>query len=185
MTYTKDLFHGDLFEIGEFTYGRPNVIQWDDSTRLHIGRFCSIADEVTIVLGGNHRTDWVTTYPFNVLSEPFPKACDIKGHPATKGDVWIGNDVWIGLGATILSGVHIGDGAVIGANTVVAKDVDPYAIVVGNPGRMVKKRFDDDTIKALSEIRWWEWNEERINEAMPLLCSPNIQVFIDCYGKKQ
>lgn len=182
--YTKDLLTGGLFEIGDFSYGTPNVIRWDESTRLHIGRFCSIADDVTILLGGNHRTDWVTTYPFNVLNGPFPQAADIIGHPATKGDIWIGNDVWIGRGATLLSGVHIGDGAVIGAKTVVAKDVEPYAVVVGNPGKMIKKRFDEATIKALLEIRWWDWDEERINEATPLLCSSNIQGFIDCYGKK-
>ena len=183
VTYAKDLLQGDLFEIGEFTYGCPHVIQWDDSTYLHIGRFCSIADEVTIMLGGNHRTDWVTTYPFNVLSEHFPKASNLKGHPATKGDVWIGNDVWIGRGVTVLSGVHIGDGAVIGANAVVSKDVEPYAVVVGNPGKMVKKRFDDATIKSLLEIRWWDWDVNRINESSPLLCSSNIQEFIDRYGK--
>lgn len=181
--YTKDLLVGSLFEIGEFTYGRPYVVHWDDSTRLHIGKFCSIADGVTILLGGNHRTDWVTTYPFNVLSGSFPDASAIQGHPATKGDVRIGNDVWIGYGATILSGVHIGDGAVIGANAVVAKDVEPYAVVTGNPGRMVKKRFDDQTIKALLEIGWWNWDKEKINREIKLLCSDHIQEFIQRNGK--
>ena len=176
--YTKDYLSGSLFEIGDYTYGRPNVIRWNESTRLHIGRFCSIADGVTILLGGNHRTDWVTTYPFNVLSAPFPNASCIQGHPATKGDVWIGNDVWIGQGATILSGVHIGDGAVIGSKAVVSKDVEPYAVVVGNPGRVIKKRFDEATIKALLEIRWWDWDEEKINQEAPYLCSSNIEEFI-------
>ena len=182
--YTKDHLDGELFDIGAYTYGIPNVIHWDESTHLHIGRFCSIANDVTIMLGGNHRTDWVTTYPFNVLSNPFPTASSITGHPATKGDVWIGNDVWIGLGATILSGVHSGDGAVIGAHAVVTKDVAPYAIVVGNPGRMIKKRFDEETISALLEIAWWNWDEKRVNDATPLLCSSNIQTFINHYGKQ-
>ena len=177
--YTKDRLVGSLFEIGDYTYGVPTVLFWDNSTKLHIGRFCSIADGVTIMLGGNHRTDWVTTYPFNVLSEPFPNASAISGHPATKGDVWIGNDVWIGHGAKILSGVCIGDGAVIGADTVVTKDVEPYAIVTGNPGRMVKKRFDEQSIKALLEIGWWNWDVEKINQEVGFLCNTNIQEFID------
>lgn len=176
--YTKDRLVGSLFKIGDYTYGDPIVVHWDDSTKLHIGRFCSIADGVTIMLGGNHRTDWVTTYPFSVLSDHFPNASTIKGHPATKGDVWIGNDVWISHGVTILSGVCIGDGAVLGANAVVSKDVEPYSIVVGNPGRVVKKRFDDATIKALLEIRWWDWNIEKINEEVYLLCNSDVDSFI-------
>lgn len=176
--YTKDLFSGRHYDIGDHTYGCPTVIQWDDSTNLHIGKYCSIAEKVTILLGGNHRTDWVTTYPFNVLSGHFPEAEGIKGHPASKGDVWIGNDVWIGCGATILSGVHIGDGAVVGAESVVSKDVEPYAVVVGNPSRMIKKRFDEDTIRALLEIRWWNWDENKINQEMRYLCSSSIQEFI-------
>lgn len=182
--YTKDCLTGENYDIGEFTYGHPNVFMWDNSTRLHIGKFCSIASDVTILLGGNHRTDWVSSYPFNVLSKPFPNASPIKGHPATKGDIWIGNDVWIGYGATILSGVHIGDGAVIGAKTVVTKDVAPYAIVVGNPGRMVKKRFDEKTIAALLEIGWWNWDEKQINDASHLLCNSDIHSFIDKYSNK-
>ncbi len=176
--YTKDYLVGSLFEVGDYTYGHPKVLFWDDSSHLHIGRFCSITDGVTILLGGNHRTDWVTTYPFNVLSEPFPNAAAIIGHPATKGDIWIGNDVWIGRGATILSGVRIGDGAVLGTNALIARDVEPYAVVVGNPGRTVKKRFDEQTIKALLEIRWWDWDEEKINQEVGFLCSSNIQEFI-------
>ena len=181
--YTKDHLVDPLFEIGDYTYGCPNVIHWDESTRLHIGRFCSIADDVTILLGGNHRTDWVTTYPFNVLSNPFPNAATIKGHPATKGDVWIGNDVWIGRGVTILSGVRIGDGSVLGANAVITQDVEPYSIVVGNPGKVVKKRFDEKIINALLEIGWWNWDEEKINQEVQFLCSSNIEKFIDRNSK--
>lgn len=183
--YTKDLLVGSLFEIGDYTYGCPNVMYWDESTRLHIGRFCSIADGVTILLGGNHRMDWVTTYPFNVLFEPFPNADNIKGHPATKGDVWIGNDVWIGHGATILSGVHIGDGAVIGAEAIVTKDVSPYSVVVGNPAKEIMKRFNEETIKALLEIKWWEWDEDKINNEIELLCSDDTYKFIERNQQKK
>lgn len=183
--YTKDILVGPLFEIGDYTYGRPNVLYWDDSTMLHIGKFCSIAEGVTILLGGNHRTDWVTTYPFNILSTPFPKASSTKGHPATKGDVWIGNDIWIGRGATILSGVHIGDGAVIGAGAIVTNDVAPYSVVVGCPAKEVKKRFTENAIKALLEIKWWEWDEDKINNEIELLCSGNIYKFIEHNQQKK
>lgn len=141
--YTKDFLKnfGDLVDIGSYTYGNPRLFHWGEDSKLKIGKFCSIADDVKIFLGGNHRMDWITTYPFSALKEEWPEAKDVKGHPATKGDVVIGNDVWIGYGATILSGVKIGNGAVIGAMAVVSKDVEPYSVVVGNPALEVKKDF--------------------------------------------
>jgi len=99
-------------KFGEFTYGVPNVIRFDTTTKTVIGKFCSIANEVTFILGGNHRTDWVTTYPFPAFSRYFPQALGLVGHPTSKGDLVIGNDVWIGRSAIILSGITIGDGAV-------------------------------------------------------------------------
>ena len=102
----------------------------------------------------------------------------ILGHPKTKGDVKIGNDVWIGKEAIILSGVNIGDGAVIGARSLVSRDVQPYAIVGGNPAREIRKRFNDQTIQELLEIRWWEWEPNRIEKALPILLSNNIDKFI-------
>ncbi len=176
--YTKDFFADQPYEIGDHTYGVPNILRWDDKTRLSIGRYCSIAGDVTIILGGNHRSDWVTTYPFNVLSGRFPNAATLTGHPATHGDVRIGNDVWIGQGATILSGVTIGDGAIIGAQAVVAKDVPPYTIVVGNPARPVRKRFDDETIQSLLSIQWWHWDDERVNREVHSLCNTDIERFV-------
>lgn len=86
-----------------------------------------------------------------------------------KGDTIIGNDVWIGENVTILPGVHIGDGAIIGANSVVAKDIEPYSIAVGNPCRVVKKRFDDETIEKLLELKWWDWGEEKIFDILEAL----------------
>lgn len=170
------------FEIGDGTYGKPAVLRWNEGTTLKIGRYCSIAKGVTISLGGEHRTDWVTTYPFPAIA---PEAAQIPGHPRSKGDVVIGNDVWIGHEALILSGVTIGDGAVIGARAVVAKNVAPYSIVAGNPGRHVRFRFDDDTIARLQAIRWWDWPRERIIEALPLLLSPDLDAFLQHYGKTE
>ncbi|MEK8130363.1 CatB-related O-acetyltransferase [Paenibacillus filicis] len=166
---------GGKTSIGEFTYGTPEVRSWGEYSHLTIGKFCSIADKVTIFLGGEHRTDWVTTYPFNVL---IPEFAFIQGHPRTKGNVTIGNDVWIASGATILSGVQVGDGAVIGAGAVVSRDVPPYAIVAGNPAKLVKYRFSDDIIVRLLHIRWWDWPTDRIESAIPLLQSGDIHTFL-------
>lgn len=167
------------YDIGDWTYGAPTVLSWGEGANLRIGRFCSIADGVEIMLGGEHRSDWVTTYPFNVLCE---QAYCFTGHPATKGDVIIGNDVWIGRKALILSGVTIGDGAVIGAYSVVAKDIGPYSIVAGNPAKLYRLRFDEQTVAALLRIAWWEWPLEKIAEAWPLLLSNKIHEFIQTYG---
>ena len=176
--YTKDLLHDhkykQYFEIGDYTYGNPTVHCWGEGAKLKIGKFCSIAPEVVIFLGGNHRIHWVTTYPFPVLKDEWLEAGHISGHPSTKGDIIIGNDVWIGYSATILSGVKIGDGAVIGTRSVVTKDVNPYAVVAGNPAIEKKKRFSDDVIEKLLEIRWWDWPIDQIKNNVEILCSDNI-----------
>lgn len=168
------------YDFGRGTYcrGAPKlkVLSWHKDERLRVGNFCSIAVDTTIILGGNHRPDWVTTYPFNKLWEA---GAGIDGSPRSKGDVIIGNDVWIGHGATILSGVTIHDGAVIGANAVVSNDVPAYAIVVGNPARIVKRRFDEDIINRLLEVEWWNGSDEQISEMIPSLLSNNIEGFLD------
>jgi acetyltransferase-like isoleucine patch superfamily enzyme len=171
--FTKDVFAGKKFSIGEYTYGNPAVLFENDDANLTIGKFCSIADEVTIFLGGNHRTDWITTYPFNALKSQFPEAANIKGHPATKGDVTIGNDVWLARGCTIMSGVAIGNGAVIGTASVVAKNVGDYEIWAGNPAKFVRKRFDDETIAKLLQAQWCHWDIEKIKRELPNLCDSN------------
>ena len=130
--------------VGAFTYGEDQIQlhNFQEGANLTIGKFCSIANEVEIYLGGNHRTDWITTFPFGQIYKSALGRHDIEGHPATKGDVIIGNDVWIGGKATIMSGVTVGDGAVIGARAVVTKDVPPYAIVAGNPASVKRVRFE-------------------------------------------
>jgi len=154
----------------------PQVLSWGEGAKLKIGNFCSIAHGVIVFLGGEHRSDWVTTYAFSVT---WPEvAGHITGHPKTKGNVVIGNDVWIGLNACILSGVTIGDGAVIGAQAVVAKNVPPYAIVAGNPARVIRYRFDEQVIAKLLAIAWWNWPDAEIAQAMPFLLSDDISSFI-------
>lgn len=172
--YTKDVLKRNDCIVGEYTYGKPEILEWGENKKLYIGKYCSIASNVKIFLGGNHRIDWITTYPFNIINDDFPNACEIKGHPASNGDVVIGNDVWIGYGATILSGVTIGDGAVIGAHTLVSKNIAPYTIVVGNPMMVVKKRFTDDVIDKLLKLKWWNWENKKINENIKILCSNDL-----------
>ena len=173
----KDMY--PQYEIGKYTYGKPRIYSWREGATFRIGAFCSIASDVKIYLGGEHRTDWVTTYPFNYFWE---SAKQIKGHPKTKGDVTIGNDVWIGAGAVIISGVTIGDGAVIGNNAVITKDVPPYAVAAGNPAVIVKERFDKKTIHGLLKIKWWEWEDSKIQENIPLLLDNNIDEFLKKAG---
>lgn len=168
--------------VGEYTYGHNgiHVPYWGERGtygNLTIGRYCSIAGGVTVMLGGNHRTDWVTTYPFgHIHQRVFP--CNVEGHPSTRGDVQIGNDVWIGQGATIMSGVTIGDGAVIAANSHVVKDVAPYTIAGGNPARPLRQRFRPDQVESLLAIRWWDWPAEKVAANVELLCDPDIDRFI-------
>ncbi|MDG2090444.1 MAG: CatB-related O-acetyltransferase [Gammaproteobacteria bacterium] len=161
----------ELYEVGAGTYGEPTVLHWGEAATLKVGSYCSIADGVKIYLGGNHRTDWITTYPFPIFRE---SAKAIIGHPATKGDVIIGHDVWIGDDAKILSGVSIGNGAVIGSSAVVSSNVVPYSIVAGNPAKNIKMRFTDEEISILQALCWWSWDEAKLNSAMPSLLQGDV-----------
>jgi acetyltransferase-like isoleucine patch superfamily enzyme len=162
----------DSINIGRYTYGCPRVL-WGGMAKLSIGAFCSIGQCVTVYLGGEHHTDWPSTFAFK---EKF------NGHTvttrSTKGNVTIGNDVWIGQSATILSGVTIGDGAVIGALAVVAKDVPPYAVAAGNPVRVIRYRFTEDQIARLMKLQWWNWPDKVIQKRMPLFVNNDIEKFL-------
>ncbi len=169
-------------KVGRFTYGFENlsIRQWDEGATLKIGAFCSLASNINIFLGGNHRTDWVSTFPFGHIYQDELGGSGILGHPSTKGDVIIGNDVWIGFGVTIMSGIHIGDGAVIAANACVVKDVAPYNIVGGNPAKSVKQRFENDIIDILLRLRWWDLPLEDIKKITKILSSrPNKATLLE------
>jgi len=164
------------YNMGFGSYGLPKVYDWNEGATLTIGAFCSIATDVEIFLGGHHRADWITTYPFPAFIK---QAAQIEGYAFSRGDVRIGSDVWLCTGSKILSGVTIGHGAVIGAGAVVSKDVEPYSIVAGNPARHVRYRFEKNEIELLLGIQWWNWHIEDIVDAIPLLCSGEIKKIVD------
>ncbi|MBV8962278.1 MAG: CatB-related O-acetyltransferase [Hyphomicrobiales bacterium] len=169
--------HG--FDVGDHSYGAPKIRWWGEEARLTIGRFCSIADHVEIFLGGNHRAEWVTTYPFPAFPARWPRVPRVDPVAPGRGDVNIGSDVWIGAGAAILSGVSIGHGAIIGARTVVTADAPPYSVTVGNPGRVARLRFSAMQIAGLLQTAWWDLDDATISELSPLLMSPDVDGLIE------
>jgi len=168
-------------DIGKYTYGEFDIKWPNENKKIVCGKYCSIASNVTVYAGGNHRTDWVTTYPFGHIHTNIFNSFNGVGNPSSKGDVIIGNDVYICDNSTIMSGVTIGDGAVIACNSHIIKDVEPYSIVGGNPGKFVKYRFTKEQIEKLLEIKWWDWEESKINENIHLLCNNDIELFINSH----
>lgn len=169
-SYYSGWYHGHGFDdCARYLMTEPGV------DRLIIGDFCSIGSGAAFIMAGNqgHRNDWASSFPFFYMPEVphFAGAVDAF-QPA--GDTVIGNDVWIGSEAIIMPGVKIGDGAVIGTRALVTRDVEPYAIIGGNPARVIRKRFDDDSIAMLMQMKWWDWDDARLGEAMPMLCSGDI-----------
>lgn len=163
--------------IGDYSYG--NIRGVGKKGTITIGKFCSIGTGVQAVLV-DHRIDYITTYPFQAKVGEWSSS-KLKGHPLFK-DIIVENDVWIGNNVTILGGSRIDSGCVIGANSVVAGYVEPYSIVVGNPGTIIRKRFDLESIQKLLEIKWWDWDKKKIDENLYLLCSTDIRTFISKYG---
>lgn len=156
--------------VGDYTYFDQHISLaiFTPDDRIEIGKFCSLAKNVTIFGGGNHIMTRATTFPFKWLSaetKPEERYTDAT----SKGATIIGHDVWVGHGATILSGVKIADGAVVGAKAVVAKDVPAYAIVVGNPAQVIRYRFQPKTIERLLELAWWDWESAKISANLELL----------------
>ena len=171
MHFTRDTIKDNKYiEIGDFTYGAPIIYQWRCGTRLIIGRFCCIGSQVKFYLGGNHRYERISQYPFDNL---FSSTCSIP-HSYSNGDIVVGNDVWFGSHSSIMSGVTIGDGCTIGASCMVSKSIPPYSVVVGNPLRIVKKRFSDTEIEKLLKIQWWNWPTKVIEKYASLICSKDV-----------
>ena len=187
--FIKNVVHAPNILIGDYTYyddaddptgfERNNVLfnypEFGD--KLIIGKFCAIASGTKFIMGpANHRLSSATTYPFNVFGGAWAE--NTPPHMAQlphKGDTIIGNDVWIGRESVVMPGVKIGDGAIIAAYSVVAKDVPAYAIYGGNPARLIRDRFDEELKTLLLRYRWWDLPPEKLVEALPMLCDPDLE----------
>ena len=180
--YVKPTIKNPNIIVGDFTYIADSEFEshvthhyeWLGD-KLIIGKFCQIAAGVEFVMNGaNHQMNAATTYPFYTL-QGWNMAPPAHEDLPLKGDTVIGNDVWIGQNATILPGVHIGDGAIIGASAVVGSDVEPYTIVVGNPAKPLRKRFDEKLTELLLKFKWWEKSIDEINSLIPILTDSDLE----------
>lgn len=180
--YIKPTIKNPNIIVGDFTYIADSEFEshvthhYDfNGDKLIIGKFCQIAAGVEFIMNGaNHQRNCVTTFPFYTLQgwrqePPSPEDLELKG------DTIIGNDVWIGQNVTFLPGVKVGDGAIIGANSVVREDIEPYTVVIGNPARELRKRFDNEMIEILEKLKWWDKSIEEINDLIPILISSELE----------
>ncbi len=187
--YLQAVVHDPSIEIGDYTvyndfvndpsqFKTNNVLYHYpiNRDRLIIGKFCSIACGAKFIFNcANHTLRSLSTYTFPLFYDEWGGSkADVAQTWDNKGDIVIGNDVWIGYEALIMAGVHIGNGAIIAARAVVTKDVAPYSIVGGVPAREIRKRFDDNTIARMQELRWWDWPYERIRRALPALTAGRL-----------
>ena len=172
------LWHADR---GTYFDRHVNIITWSDKYKIQLGKYNSIGRDCNFFLHANHRSDWVTTSTQleGLVTPQIENSLMEMGHPSCKGDIIVKNDVWIGATSTIMSGVTIENGAIIGAGAVVTKDVPPYAIVAGNPAKVVKYRFTEEQIQKLLEISWWDWEDQKIKNNSKLLWSGEIDKFIE------
>ncbi len=186
LCFLKNIIKNPNIIVGDYTYYddfesvenfEKNVKYLFDFTgdKLIIGKFCMIASDVTFIMNGaNHLSEAITTYPFAIFGKDWANAMEGKEYPV-KGDTTIGNDVWIGYGVTIMPGVTVGDGAIIATKSVVTKDVEPYAIVGGNPAKEIRKRFSPSKIQDLLDLKWWDWPIEKITEHVQALTGKDIE----------
>ncbi|MBC2656976.1 type B chloramphenicol O-acetyltransferase [Pseudomonas sp. MSSRFD41] len=170
-SYYSGYYHGHSFdECARYLPPDEGVDQ------LIVGSFCSIGSGAAFIMAGNqgHRNEWVSTFPFYWMSEEPAFAGAQNGYEGA-GDTVIGNDVWIGSEAVIMPGIKVGDGAVIGTRALVTRDVEPYAIIGGNPAKTIRKRFDERAVQMLLEMKWWDWPIDQLQAVMPLMTSGNIE----------
>jgi virginiamycin A acetyltransferase len=186
LCFLKNIITNPNIIVGDYTYydDFENVNNFEKNVKYHfdfigdkliIGKFCMIAYDVQFIMNGaNHLTKSISSFPFAIFGEDWKNAMDGKNYP-TKGNTEIGNDVWIGFNSIIMPGVKIGDGAIIATNSTVTKNVEPYSIVGGNPAKEIKKRFSKEQIEKLLEIKWWNWEIEKITENVQNLTGENIE----------
>jgi len=181
VTYIKptiknlNIIVGDFSYFGDIDFEKHVTHHYDfKGDKLVIGKFCQIAKGVEFIMNGaNHQMNTVSTFPFYIF-EGWEQSLPTLNSMPIKGDTVIGSDVWIGQNATILPGVCIGDGAIVGANSVVGSNVEPYSIVVGNPAKLIRKRFDEELIDIMLKLKWWDLPHEEINQLIPILSNSNL-----------
>lgn len=178
----KIRLHYPRYTVGVGTYGIPEVFEFGDDTVLRIGSYTSIAAGVRVLLGGEHRTDWLTTYPFPAMMKGLE---DIKDYAPSKGDVVIGSDCWICAGAMILSGVTIGHGSIVAAGAVVTRDVAPFSVVGGNPCKFIRWRFDEEVRLLLLDAAWWDWPMDEVKAIARTLSSDDLPALLEYIRVRQ
>lgn len=193
--YLKNIINNPQIIVGDYTYydDPEDVHNFEKNVlylfpfmgdRLIIGKFCQIATGVRFIMNGsNHAMNGFSTYPFKVFGGQW--ASKDPMHVVSKGDTVIGNDVWLGNGVTIMQGIKIGDGAIIGTNSLITKNVEPYTIVGGNPAKEIRKRFDDETIKFLLQLKWWDWDVEKITKHLDLIAGSDIEALRRIYEESK
>lgn len=186
LCFLKNIVKNPNIIVGDYTYydDFEDVHNFEKNVKYHfdftgdkliIGKFCMIASDVKFIMNGaNHLSNAVSAYPFAIFGHGWEKSMEGKTYP-NKGNIEIGNDVWIGYNATIMAGVKIGDGAIIATNSTVVSDVEPYAIVGGNPAKEIKKRFSPDVISKLLKLQWWNWDIEKITENVQNLTDLDLE----------
>ncbi|WP_347840429.1 CatB-related O-acetyltransferase [uncultured Draconibacterium sp.] len=185
LCFLKNIIKNPNIIVGDYTYydDFEDVYNFEKNVKYHfdfvgdkliIGKFCMIASDVTFIMNGaNHLSEAISSFPFAIFGGDWQEAMKNKSYP-NKGDTIIGNDVWLGHKATIMPGVKIGHGAIIASKAVVTKDVEPYSIVGGNPAKLIRKRFKPNEIEKLLELKWWDWDIQKITENLHLLTDKNL-----------
>lgn len=185
LCFLKNIIKNPNIIVGDYTYydDFEDVHNFEKNVKYHfdftgdkliIGKFCMIASGVKFIMNGaNHLSDSVSAYPFAIFGNGWERAMEGRSYP-NKGDLVIGNDVWIGYNATLMAGITVHDGVIIAANSTVTKDVEPYAIVGGNPAAVIRKRFSVEKIRELLAIKWWDWDIEKITRNVHNLTGNDI-----------
>lgn len=186
IAFLKNVITNPNIVVGDYTYYHDakgaerfqdhNVLYHEDiiGDKLIIGKFCQIAMDTQFIMSASmHQMTGFSTYPFAIFNENWRNRYEVNF--PIPGDTIVGNDVWIGFHATILPGIKIGDGAIIGSRSLVTKDVPPYTIVGGNPAKVIRKRFEDDIVKELLNIQWWDWPIDTILNHLPEITGADIE----------
>lgn len=178
--------YSTMIEMGRATYfgGRCLIDAYGRTDlKIRIGSYCSIGRDITFFIAGNHPTHYVSTYPFGLTTYTENWGLDIgkEDYNRSRGDITIGSDVWIGAGVSIMSGVTIGHGAIVGANSMVTKDIPPYAIFCGNPAKCVGYRFSELVIRGLLSVAWWDWADDKIEACAANLACADVDKFLQSH----